>query len=173
MVELNLKDREVFDEEELEKQRKIILDEFIKEIDDSSSFRVELLLLTNYVENVLKDCIVYLTKSLKARKIPRNTINEILLERDIIDKELFDDVKRIFDIRDLFGHNLRISQIKKKAEPILKQMNSAKKMIEADPEWSKLSLEEKLSGVSRGIAFVLDLRFRSLVLNEKKTRRKK
>lgn len=129
-----MKDREIFDEEKLKKQREIIQEEFLRAINDSSSFRVELLLLTNYVENVLKDCIVYLTKSLKARKIARNTINEILIERGVISKELFDDVNRIFKIRDLFGHNMRLSQIKKKAEPILEKMNTTKQMIEADPE---------------------------------------
>jgi len=121
----------------------------------------------------LKDCIVFLTKSLKARKIARNTINEILLERDVIGKELFDDVKRIFDIRDLFGHNLRISQIKKEAEPILENMNTTKDMIEADPEWNKRPLEEKLSGVVRGVAIVLQLTFNKLVIDQKITRRKK
>lgn len=173
MVELNLDDREIFDEEELVKQRKIILDEFMKEIDDSSSFRAELLLLTNYVENVLKDLIVYLTKSLKARNIKRETINEILFERNIITDEIFDDVKRIFKIRDQFGHTLRISQIKERTEPILGKMNTSIQMIEADPEWGKLPLEIRLSAVARGIAIILDLTFRSLVIHEKKTRRKK
>ena len=121
----------------------------------------------------MKDCIVYLTKSLKARDISRKTINNILLERGIIDDEIFGDVKRIFKIRDQFGHTLRISQIKERTEPILEKMHTVKQMIDVDPEWSKLPLEEKLSGVARGIAIVLDLRFRSWIINERKTRRKK
>ena len=93
------------------------------EIGDKMAFRTHSLLLTNYIENLIKDCIVIINKSHEARKIPRDTINKILYDRNYVDENTFNDVKRIFKIRDQFGHTLKMSSIEKRIEPIIDQMS--------------------------------------------------
>lgn len=81
------------------------------EINHYPTIRSEMLLIINYVENILKDCIVFLTWFEHFRKISGSVIIDILLDRSVIAENLFNDVKRIFKISDQYGHSLRLSKI--------------------------------------------------------------
>jgi len=112
-----------FDKEKLMENRKIIGKEYLEEINKNIGLRTEIFLLTNYVENLVKDCIVLLTRSEKARGISRNVILEILKEKEIINQEIFDDLKKIYQIRDQYGHSMRLSLAEKRIKPIVESMS--------------------------------------------------
>ena len=81
------------------------------EINHYPTIRSEMLLMINYVENILNGCIVCLTWFEHFQKISGSVIIDILLDRSVIAENLFNDVKRIFKISDQYGHSLRLSKI--------------------------------------------------------------
>jgi len=122
-VRKNTISEDKFDKEKLIENRKIIGKEYLEEINKNIGLRTEIFLLTNYVENLVKDCIVLLTRSEKARGISRNVILEILKEKEIINQEIFDDLKKIYQIRDQYGHSMRLSLAEKRIKPIVESMS--------------------------------------------------
>ncbi|PBO84766.1 MAG: hypothetical protein COA77_07400 [Thaumarchaeota archaeon] len=122
-VRKNTMAEDKFDKEKLMENRKIIGKEYLEEINKNIGLRTEIFLLTNYVENLVKDCIVLLTRSEKARGISRNVILEILKEKEIINQEIFDDLKKIYQIRDQYGHSMRLSLAEKRIKPIVESMS--------------------------------------------------
>jgi len=134
-----------FDWQKLVAERKKVEEELKEEFNDSGSVRSEALLLTNWVDNLLKDCIVILTKSEKSRKIPRGVILKILLDRQFITKDFAEDIERINQIRDQFGHTMRKSVIEEKITPIIEKMNLTKDLRKTLPEWDNSSNHDKLT----------------------------
>ena len=92
---------------ELMDERKLVRQEVYEEFKmDIDSFRAAGLIFTNYVENVCKNIVVYLEKNEKRRGLKRDRILKILKQNNVIDKEVEDDLKSVFDIRDEFGHTM-------------------------------------------------------------------
>jgi len=152
-----------FDEAELITERHLVEGEIVQEMNQSSSIRTEGLLLTNYVDNLLKDCIVYLTRSKKSRKISRKVIRDILLEKGIINKALFDDLKRIEDIRDQYGHTMRLSVISDRIEPIIEKMEGTVELKKLNLTWDDFDTMQKLSKVSLKIVNELNTVFARMI----------
>ena len=134
-----------FNWQKLIAERKKVEEELKEEFNDSGSVRSEGLLLTNWVDNLLKDCIVILTKSEKSRKIPRDVILKILLDRKFITKELADDIEKINQIRDQFGHTMRKSLIEERITPIIESMHLIKLLKDKFPEWDTWDNSQKLT----------------------------
>lgn len=147
---------DTFDWRKLLDERKLVQEEVKEEFNDSGSVRSEGLLMTNWVDNLLKDCIVILTKSEKSRKIPRGVILKILLDREFISKELGQDIERINQIRDLFGHTMRKSVIEEKISPIVESMNQTKTLKDQFPDWEKWNSHERLTMFSIHIVGILN-----------------
>lgn len=153
-----------FDKKKLSEDRIGVTEEYLEEINKNVGLRTEVLLLTNYVDNLLKDCIVMLTRSEKARSISRNTILEILKERKIISQEIFDDLKKINQIRDQYGHTMRLSLIEERIVPIIESMNVQTQIKEVIPEWdTKLTPMEKLRHLAIKMQVLLDDTFEMLI----------
>ncbi len=131
---------ENFDQEKLIQERDVVNQEFEDEIHlwesvERTSVRHEGLLMTNYVDNLLKDCIVLLFRSNNAWKISRDTILKILKERGYIDSIVFQDLLKLNKIRDLYGHTMRLSKIDERIKPIIENMNLVSEMKDMIPEW--------------------------------------
>ena len=123
--------------------------EAIDEMNTSKSPRVEVLLLTNSIESILKDFMEFLLSSKQARQIPRETIVKILKEKKRISKELAHDVTLIFKIRDAFAHKISLNQANEYAEDeILPNLNCVKTESKKIPNYEIKPLHEKLIDVS-------------------------
>jgi len=153
---------DTFDWQKLLEERKLVQEELKEEFNDSGSIRSEGLLMTNWVDNLLKDCIVILTKSEKSRKIPRKVIVEILLDKKFITKELADDMGRINEIRNLFAHTMRKSVIEEKITPIIESMNEIKDVKKEFTTWDKFENSEKLTVFSINIIETLNKVFTNI-----------
>ena len=137
-----------FDLDELLHERGIVDTEITNELEKSSSVRAEALMLTNYVENILKDCMVLLIGSKKARDMKRENILDILKEKKLLEQNMVEDVKKIFKIRDQFGHTMRLSLIVERIEPIIEKMEIVKLIKEQDATWDTWKIDEKVVGIS-------------------------
>ena len=137
------------------------------EINHFLTIRSEMLLVTNYVENILKDCIVCLTRSEHSRKISREVIVNILLDRNVISEELFYDVKKIFKIRDQYGHSLRLSKIDEQIKPIILNLNIIKGFQNNFPNWDSMSIEDQFYKIIGLLNLQLKNCFSNLVKKEK------
>ena len=155
-----------FDFQRILDERIAIDREVTDEINHFPTIRSEMLLVTNYVENILKDCIVCLTMSEHSRKISRNVIADILLDRNVISGDLFDDVKKIFKIRDQYGHSLRLSKIDEQIEPIILNLNIIKGFQQNFPDWDSLSTEDKFGKIIGLLNFQLKNCFVELAKKE-------
>ena len=133
---------------EIMNENQIIEEEFLKELHESNSIRTGCLILTNYAENIIRNIISIEFQSLKIRKISRETIVDILYEKEILNKEAFDDFKRIFQIRDFYGHNMRLTEIDKEIAPIIDAMHQTKKTRKESPNWDDLTSHEKVKRIS-------------------------
>jgi len=151
-----MSDEDNFDEAELITERHLVSGEITQEFNDTTSLRAEGLLLTNYVDNLLKDCIVYLFRSKESRGIDRKLIVRILHEKGIINDALRDDIRRIFDIRDQYGHTMRRTLIAERVEPILERMEVTKELKKLNPTWDTFETMEKLSKISISIISELE-----------------
>ena len=152
-----------FDIEKLIQERQLVDREITDELNYYPTSRIEGLLLTNYVENILKDCIVCLVKSKSARKISRQIINEILLDRKVIDSWMFEDVKKIFQIRDQYGHTMKLSVIDETIKPIMMKLTIASRLKKTLPEWDELPLDDKLSRITDSLILNLQICFENLL----------
>jgi hypothetical protein len=86
---------------------------------------------------VLKDIISLKLQSKTARKIARDRIVEILEENETLNCYVGSDVRKVFDIRDLFGHNLKKSVIENEVRKIIETMfvtDSLKKKFSKNSE---------------------------------------
>jgi len=132
-----------FDAEKFLKERNEVNKEFIQEFQKDESVRTRSLLLTNFVDKQIKDCVVMLIRSEKARGISREVSIEILNEKNYLDL-IYKDLKRINQIRDLFGHNLRMSIIEKEVSNIIENSDVVHALRILIPNWENLSVSEKL-----------------------------
>ena len=125
----NKKDEEAFDLDEILREQSIIERETRDEVNHYPQIRSNALVMSTYIENILEHCICYMLKSKKGNKISKKIINNILLDRKIIDLELYDDLNRIFEIRNHFAHHANLSKIEQSIEPIIEKINP---IMEAD-----------------------------------------
>lgn len=156
-----------FDQESFEKRVQYIHDEYEIEINLTKDARAEALLLTNYVESVLKDCIVLLFRSLKARGIPRKIMVSILEDKEIFEKSLAQDILRCFDIRDKYGHNISMDEIAKDVKSIFESMDEFKIWNLGDDEFHTWKLDQRLFYVINGLQNELQRTYWSIVVNSK------
>ncbi len=147
-------------------ERQMVDMEVSDEINHWPTIRSEMLLSTNYVENILKDCIVCLTRSEYSRKISRDVIASILMDRDVIPEELFEDVKKIFKIRDQYGHSMRLSKIDNEIKPIVLKLNCIRGYQKNYSDWDELSDDEKFEKIIGFLNFCLQGCFEKLVRKE-------
>jgi len=155
-----------FDIEELIRERQLVDKEVIDELNHYPTTRTEALLLTNYVENIIKDCVAFLVKSNEARKIPRDTVKKILLDRGIIDMQTSKDIDRTFQIRDQYGHTMRLFRIENEIEPIMMKMNVVPQLRNKNPDWDKLEIDQRLTEITYAIIDNLQSCFQQLVNHE-------
>jgi len=151
---------------DLEDKRNKVFAEVEDELNETGSFRSEALLITNYVEFVLKDIMEFLLKSKKARNVARDTVKEILKDRKIITEDQSKDIKKIFTIRDLFGHNLLINEIKTEVEKLIETMNVISVLHEANSDWNELNVDSKLSKIGVKMFNDLDWILRGMIFKE-------
>lgn len=146
-----------FDWMKLIAERKKVEEELHDEFNEHGSIRSEGLLLTNWVDNLLKDCIVILTRSEKARSISRKVILEILADKGHISNELAEDIKRINQIRDQFGHTMRRSLIEERIAPIIENMSTVRKLKNNFKNWdTTMPFSEKITVFSLDIINILN-----------------
>ena len=146
-----------FDWMKLIAERRKVEEELHDEFNEHGSVRSEGLLLTNWVDNLLKDCIVILTRSEKARSISRKVILEILVDKGHISNELAGDIKRINQIRDQFGHTMRRSLIEERIAPIIENMSTVRKLKNNFKNWdTTMPLSEKITVFSLDIINILN-----------------
>ena len=124
-------------------ERKLVDRKVTDELNHFPTSRSEALLLTNYVENIVKDFIEVILESHKAREIGKNTIVDILLEKNIISYELAQDIKKIFDIRNQYGHTMRLLLIDERVETLIEKMEITKKLKEKG-KWEEYDVDEKI-----------------------------
>ncbi len=132
----------------LKENKEKIRSEMMEEINNCTSVRTECLLITNYVESLLKDIMVAITVSIKSRKIARDTIVEILKDKNLITAETATDIKKMFDIRDFFGHYMKITEAEKKSEELIKSMDITKKLRAMHPGWDEMELTGKITNIA-------------------------
>lgn len=111
------------------------LKKMIDELNSISSTRAEILLLTNFVEYLLKDIIEEVLESNSARKIARSTVVDILTDKKMIENEIASDIKKIFEIRDFYAHNVEIDIADKKTDELIPNMSIVKNELDTRPEW--------------------------------------
>ncbi|MGB6462763.1 MAG: hypothetical protein WBF38_00870 [Nitrosotalea sp.] len=145
--------------------RKIsIANEIIEELKNSKSPRIEILLATNYSEFILKNFMEFLLQSGEARRIPRDTITDILEDRKIIDKELADDIRKLFHIRDAYAHKPSLNEANEYVEKqVLPNLNCVKKESPKFTDWDKRPLTQKIFDACEWIFVHLDMRFHDIV----------
>jgi len=145
-----------WDEAEFLRKKKDEFEEVVAELRENNSLRAESLILTNFIESVLKDIMEYDLQTKYARKISRQIIVDILYDKGILNEELKNDIKRIFNIRDLYGHNLSIPELQIEVEKIIATMNVTVALKGKIVVWDKLLANEQLSRVAIKIIPELD-----------------
>lgn len=146
------KDKNFF-ESDLTKERKIVYSEFLDEINETGSVRSETLLIFTYVESILKDIISLKLKSKSARDISKSVIVEILEENETLNCYIGADIRKVFDIRNLYAHNLKKSEIEKRIKEIIETMfttENLKKEFTNNPKaqnWEDRHLSIQLSDI--------------------------
>jgi len=115
------KDKEFF-ESDISVERSEVYNEFLMEINETGSVRSETLLIFTFIESILKDIISLQLESKTARRISRDRIVEILEENEILNCYIGADIRKVFDIRDLYGHNLKKTVIEKEINNIINSM---------------------------------------------------
>ena len=136
--------------------------EMMNEIENTNSVRVECLLVTNYVESLLKDIMVVMTVSENSRKIARGTIVEILKDKRLITSEMATDIKKMFTIRDFFGHSMKIEECEKRSEEIIKGMDIPIRLRKRQHNWDKIDLTGKITSIALIILSTLDEVFENI-----------
>lgn len=142
-----------FFESDLTTERAEVFKEFVDEINETGSIRSETLLIFTFIESVLKDIISLLLKSKTARKIDRDRIVEILEENQVINCYIGADIRKVFDIRDLYGHSLKKSVIEQQIKGITNVMFTTeylKEKFDADTNtrnWDDRDLSTQLSDI--------------------------
>ena len=134
---------------EMVTRQQTTMKDVLQEMGATNSFRVKALLLTNFIESLLKDFMEFLLKTEEGREIPRNLIVKILLDKKIINSEISKDIKHIFEIRDAYAHHLSLIQANAKIEKeILPKMKCVKHRSSQIPDWNKRDLDTKIIDVS-------------------------
>jgi len=154
-----------FDADELIEERAKVSDEVEVEFEKDKSVRARSLLLTNYVDNQLKDCIVMMTRSKKARGISRKVVIEILYERGYVYDLIYQDLIRVNRIRDLFGHTMRMSKIEDEVKKIIASTDVSHALRIQVPNWENLSVSEKVQHVALRMLIDLDKIFLLIALD--------
>lgn len=164
--ELDIDDleEEKFDADELLEERAKVSEEVIIEFGKDESIRARALLLTNYVDNELKDCIVMMTRSKKSRGISRGVIIEMLHERGYVNDLIYNDLKRIHQIRDKFGHTMRMSKIEEEVKKIIASTDVSLALKIQVPNWDNLPLSEKVHHVAERMLIDLNKVFLLIAL---------
>ncbi len=148
-----IKKDEIFFETNLTISKGTVYKEWLDEMNETGSIRSETLLIFTYIESVLKDIISLLLKSKSSRLISRDVIVKILEENKTLNCYIGADIRKVFDIRDLYGHNLRKSVIEKEVKGIINTMFTTeflKKKFAKDPkeqDWDKRHLSIQLSDI--------------------------
>jgi len=144
------KDKSFF-ESDLTIEREEVYKEFIDEINETGSIRSETLLIFTFIESILKDIISLLLKSKAARRIARDRIVEILEENEVLNCYIGADIRKVFDIRDLYGHSLKKSVIEQQIRGIINTMFATehlKEKFDKNPKaknWDDRNLSIQLS----------------------------
>ena len=141
-------DDQCFDVDKLLEDRKFIDEEITQELKNSSSLRTNSLLLTNFIENILNDCIVILHSSVESRGIPRHRIVKILKEKGYLDSELAKEIEKIFKIRDLFAHTMSLSSIIEQTESKIQEMHTTEIVKNRDHTWDTYVIDEKITAIT-------------------------
>ena len=138
--------------------------EIMEELKNSKSSRIEILLATNYAEFILKNFMEFLLQSEKGRDIPRTIIIDILEDKKIIDKELANDVRKLFQIRDAYAHRLSLNKANEYVEKeVLPNLNCVKKESPKVTDWQKRPIIQKIYDACEWIFVHLDMRFHDTV----------
>lgn len=146
---------------EIAKRQADFSKEIMTELGNSKSERVEILLLTNSTESVLKDFVEVLLQTEEARRIPRELIVDILKDKKLIDDDTASDVKAIFKIRDAYAHRLSLKEANMSVEKqILPNMNCVKKELMPNVQgWEQRPLTQKILDVADGTFVFLIMAF--------------
>lgn len=146
---------------EIRKRQGEFSKEIMKELGNSKSPRVEILLLTNSIESVLKDFVEFLLQTEEARSISREIIVNILETRKSIPTDLAHDVRMIFKIRDAYAHRLSLNQINEIVEKqILPNMKCVQNVLIPNvPKWKERDLTRKILDVADGTFVHLIMHF--------------
>lgn len=136
--------------------------EMMDEIQNCTSVRAECLLVTNYVESILKDIMVVMTVSEKSRKIPRLVIVEILKDKKLLTPEMATDIKKMFNIRDFFGHNLKLVDAEMKCVSEIQGMNIPKSLRIQQSNWDNIDLTGKITSIALVMLNDLDTIFENI-----------
>lgn len=146
------KDRNFF-ESDLTIERDEVYKELLDEINETGSIRSETLLIFTFIESILKDIISLLLQSKTARRFARDRIVEVLEENEVLNCYIGADIRKVFDIRDLYGHNLKKSVIEPNIKGIINTMfvsEHLKKKFDDNPEaknWDDRHLSIQLSDI--------------------------
>lgn len=102
----------------------------------------------------MKDTISLKLKSKSARKIAIDRIVDILEENQTLNSYYASDIRILTEIRDLWGHNLKKSEIERKANALIDRTFTAEHLAKQHDKnhvkktWDKLKLDDKLSKVA-------------------------
>lgn len=148
-----IKKDKLFFETNLSISKGTVYKEWLDEMNETGSIRSETLLIFTYIESLLKDIISLLLKSKSSRQISRDVMVKILEENQTLNCYIGADIRKVFDIRDLYGHNLRKSVIERQVKGIINNMFTTeflKKKFAKDPKeqnWDKRHLSIQLSDI--------------------------
>lgn len=146
----------------LKQNKNEIREEIMDEINTTTSVRAECLLVTNYVESLLRDIMVVMTVSDSSRKIARNTMVEILKDKLLLTSEMATDIKKMFLIRDSFGHSLKIAEVEQNCENIIKGMHIPIRLRARQDNWDKIDLTGKITSIALVMLNTLDEIFENI-----------
>jgi len=172
------KDKNFF-ESDLSIEKEIVFKEFAEEINETGSVRSETLLIFTYIESILKDIISLKLKSKSARDISRDVIIKILEENQTLNCYIGADIRKVFDIRDLYGHNLKRSVIEKQIKGIIETMFTTeylKKEFAKNPKaqnWEDRQLNIQLSDIGMKLINELSQLYYSEYIDNADTKQKK
>jgi len=166
-------------ETKLQIDRDLIWREFLDEMNSTGSIRSETLLMYNYIENLLKDIITLQLESEMSRRIAKKTIVTILEENGTLNSYFAHDIRMIFQIRDLFAHNLRKSIIETEIPKILKIMFTTEHLIKEfakNPKvanWEDRELHIQLSDIGIYIINKIQEDYKNVMVDYLQNKQKK
>jgi len=148
------------------KERQNRTNEFLHELNSSKDPRTKILLLGNYVDSLVKDLIQLIVDSKKARSIPRRHIREILKDLNIIDDDLYQDLKKIEDIRDYYGHHI-LSKANEESEKLITTLNIVNKiLVKKYPKWNEYNTSKKMTEIAKRVVGELVAQISNMITNK-------